>query len=77
MGRRLLPLPAPFGDLARFLGGPDALAQALRISRHTLRRWARGVQAPDGPGKFLVEVLCREYQISPAELPWSHDPKKD
>ena len=63
MGRPIT-LGAPWGDLARAVGGVDVLARRLGVATRTIHNWALGTNACRGPALAAVRRLLARYKIS-------------
>jgi len=57
---RPIALKAPYGALARSMGGLGALAQAMGVSPRTIRDWSNGRTTPEGPAKILLGILLAQ-----------------
>ena len=60
---RPVSIPAPWGDLAKAVGGPDELAKKLCVAYSTLHKWAYKVHRV--PEMTLKEVrrLCKYHDV--------------
>jgi hypothetical protein len=61
---RPITLGAPWGELARAVGGVDVLARKIGVAPRTIRNWALGTNRCRGPALAAVRRLLAKHKIS-------------